>query len=279
MDNVLSMGVMNITPNSFSDGGSYLKENFLQSFHSFEIIDVGAESTAPMNEAISEDLEKERLEFFFRNTESFQNKVISLDSYKPDVVFWFFESLEKCGFKTSQFIWNDVSGQWDDPVEKFLRDYKESRFIFCHSLVPSREESTRHMHYLMEEELSSFEIVTKVQDHFKVVKEDLMGRVVFDPCFGFSKNAHQSFELMKNWKNLVQIHEHWLFGISKKSFLRSWWQENIQNGSKEFLLEKSEYLHLLWLQRVIGESHGLKSLVLRVHDHSLISLLKSFSVI
>lgn len=279
MISLQTMGVVNITPNSFSDGGRYLDPHHLKHLLKSQILDFGAESTAPMNDSISADEEKKRLEIIFDLDENtLLQKNLSLDSYRSETCFWFFEELKKRGIPNHHMIWNDVSGQWDDNVEKFLRDFEGARYIFCHSLVPRREESSHHMNYPLN--CDDKDVVAQVQSFFKRCPERFKAHTLFDPCFGFSKSASQNWALMQGWSELISVHEHWVFGISKKSFLRKWWSDVIGEESREGLLQKSEYLHLLWLQKVIEqskESKSLKTLFLRVHEPDLISLLKNFS--
>lgn len=284
------MGVMNITPNSFSDGGIFLsEESILRGLHqlsqSCDILDIGAESTAPMNVAIGAEEERVRLENFlgyfsiFLKNYSFK-RAISLDSFRPENVFWFFEELKKLGLSETSFYWNDVSGQWDDKVEKFLKDYNYSSYIYCHNLAPTRELCGRHMDYVLEganvgESLVSF-FSTKFPSNTSIEE-----RVFFDPCFGFSKTAEQNLWLLENWEYLFEKlpYRNWVIGISKKSFLRSWWKTNMPDSdhlTREGLLEKSEFLHLSFLESFLqkAKTHLVKGTLSRVHNPELAILAK-----
>lgn len=276
--NVQIMGVINVTPNSFSDGGlAFNKTGIENRLHTLsskcDILDFGGESTAPMNSSVGSEAEKERLALLletFKSTsflKSYPGK-ISLDSFRSENALWFFECLKKEGVSSEKFIWNDVSGVWDQSVEDFLKNFSDSLYVFCHNEAGNREESGKHMEKVPN--VSNGDLIPYLLDFFsKGFKE----RVFIDPCFGFSKTYEQNLYLLEHWGSLIPhfSQQGFVFGISKKSFLRRFWQENIASQSdltREVLLQKSEYLHLLWLKNALlqGENQGLQELVLRVHD-------------
>ena len=151
------MGVMNVTPNSFSDGGKFQKtaaiEKQIESFEKLGVtlLDIGAESTAPMNQPISSHEEWQRLgnilEILLRRK---WQGIVSLDSYRPGTAFQFFEALKHGGYENKQFLWNDVSGVWDKEVEGFLNTFEGSRYVFCHNECSGREQTSHHMEYRIE---------------------------------------------------------------------------------------------------------------------------------
>ena len=277
-----SMGVMNITPNSFSDGGGHLSPQAMQKtigrFQNLDVhyLDIGAESTAPMNDPISFQEEWLRLQSCLNVLSEIKwQGVISLDSYRPKTAHSFFKELKILGYNENQFLWNDVSGKYDDEVLGFLDEYKEARYVFCHNLCPSREDASHHMDHVNEDQ-SLEEFFKELIAFFKGVQAQ--DRVVFDPCFGFSKTYEQNLYLLEHFPRLVrEFSGHsWVYGISKKSFLRRWWSERIEEGNRPFLLEKSEFLHSYWLGRLMsdlrsqGQPESSQEVIFRVHDPSLI---------
>jgi len=96
--NIITMGVINITPNSFSDGGHFdsapdLEAHFKSlSTDTHLIWDIGAESTAPFNNPISYNKERERLSLALPLLERFKPAMISLDSYRGQTANWFFSA-------------------------------------------------------------------------------------------------------------------------------------------------------------------------------------------
>jgi len=281
MNKVKALGVINLTPNSFSDGGKAFSEKAF--FLSIErlikldcrIIDIGAESTAPMNEAITDFEERIRLELSFEGLKQFKDQIemVSLDSYRPKTAMWFFKELRNLGFAPHQFMWNDVSGVNDGAHLDFLESFTDSSYVFSHNLAPERELSGFHMDYL--EEGDGGELLEKLRSFFSEMQNS---RVYFDPCFGFSKTNEQNLFLLQNWQALVSFfpEANWLLGVSKKSFMRSWWADNIESGSRDFLLAKSEFLHYEFIKNVIDQvPHILKGeVLLRLHDPSLLNFSK-----
>lgn len=288
-----TMGVMNITPNSFSDGGRHLSptqmKNTLERFSALGVhyLDVGAESTAPMNDAISFQEEWLRLQTFLEVLKERPWKgAVSLDSYRPKTAFAFFKELKRQGYSGEQMLWNDISGQFDEEVETFLTDFEGARYVFCHNLAPDRDEASRHMDYVVEDQ-SSNDFQKNLVTYFKGALEKMgpfKDRVIFDPCFGFSKTYEQNMDLLEKFPDLVANfkEQSWVYGISKKSFLRRWWSEHIEDGSRGFLLEKSEFLHLQWLGRVVRdlelkrENEASHEVIFRVHEPSLVNFLGQF---
>ncbi len=282
------MGVMNVTPDSFSDGGSHLNtQNILISLRQFleqgvTILDIGAESTAPMNSAISMEDEWSRLCLILKALKECPwPHTISLDSYKPSLVLRFFNALRDLGYSEDQFIWNDVSGVWDESVESFLTNFPQGRYVYCHNEAPERELAGSHMDYSVD---SSLNITDHLVTYFsRAPLGEYQDRIILDPCFGFSKTYEQNLQLIENYAELVgkfQGHQ-WVFGISKKSFLRRWWQDSIGKNthetkeiSKEKLLIKSEFLHLLAIKKVFSSSKltSSKGVIFRVHDPEIVQL-------
>jgi dihydropteroate synthase len=209
------MGVMNVTPNSFSDGGELSLETFnqhLSSFGHIESIDIGAESTAPMNQSLSWENEWERLQPFLPLLESFQG-TLSFDTYHPETIeeilrFYLDHGLQQ------DIIWNDVSGKFDSSVKDFLSISPKFSYVLCHNLAPKRELSGKHMEYV--DPALSFEAL---KDFFSPWK---LSQVIFDPCLGFSKTYEQNWEILENFHELQKMvgHDRWLIGFSRKSFLR-----------------------------------------------------------
>lgn len=276
------MGVMNVTPNSFSDGGRFENKDAIHSQimaflkQDVSYLDIGAESTAPMNAPIGQDEEWLRLQMVLEVLkETYWEGFISLDTYKPEIANLFFKELLKRGYKSSQFLWNDVSGIWDKSVEDFFHEFSDSRYVFCHNEAPSREETSHHMKYVLEGSVE--DVFSEVVSFFKKANiKAFKNRVLLDPCFGFSKTYEQNWSLIYKFFDFMDEfpENELIFGISRKSFLRKWWQENVNKDedNREILLQKSEILHA----SVIGEfckktsPNKLKKAIFRVHDPDIV---------
>jgi dihydropteroate synthase len=131
-----SMGVINITPDSFSDGNQYnqysLFQNYFQkSLKHFDVIDIGAESTAPFNQAIDAKDEMDRYQVLIQYIQENDDPKItlSLDTYKCDVFHYLYQIVKK-HWKDSKLIFNDVSGKIDDDLKRLAKDLKNDLFMF-----------------------------------------------------------------------------------------------------------------------------------------------------
>lgn len=212
---VKRMGVMNLTPDSFSDGGELTPQNFLEKLKRFgevEALDIGAESTAPMNAAISWEEEWERIRPYLPHLKAFKG-VLSFDTYHPETI----EEILRFYVNNSwdqDIIWNDVSGKFDGFVRDFLSLSPKFSYILCHNLAPNRALSGKHMDYV-DPELT----LEKVADYLAPFA---IPQVIFDPCLGFSKTYEQNWEIINRFNELQKMtrHNRWLIGFSRKSFLR-----------------------------------------------------------
>jgi dihydropteroate synthase len=253
------MGVINITPNSFSDGGEISDlEKFksrLKSFGEIEAIDVGAESTAPKNQSISFEMEWERLAPYLPLLKSLQIP-LSLDTYHSETIIklaqnWLQEKI------TAPLIWNDVSGKFDESVHEFLKMSDKFSYVFCHNLAPSRELSGRHMDYVSMSQGDIF--LEELADHLKT---GIHERVIMDPTLGFSKTFEQNIYILNHFEELQKKvgHEKWLLGFSRKSFLRKAFQT--ENN------DELDQIHGVILKKTIKNAVG--ELWVRTHRPELI---------
>lgn len=273
------MGVINLTPNSFSDGSLYNnKTTFLMKFRETckwaDWIDLGAESTAPFNDAISFDEEMARFEeVVFSNLSEMNDpkKVISIDTYRLDT-FMAVEKVLKAHFNHSEIVWNDVSGSVDDELLKFIRDYK-NRYVFCHNLCDHRSQSSDHMSFLSEasSELFLKEVISFFKDALQKIKAP-SHRIILDPCFGFSKTKSQNLYLLKEMNTLINEfkNHHFLYGISRKSFLRFKEEMNVKKPETQALLDMVQGL---LIQTTVSDHYD--KLIFRTHNHEVFEAIEA----
>jgi dihydropteroate synthase len=240
------MGVMNVTPNSFSDGGEFFSPDTisrrLQFLSQFDAIDIGAESTAPMNASLSWQAEWERWQMILPLLKDL-TVTISADTYHPETIFELLKYWQDHKLK-SRLIWNDVSGKFDDSVREFLKTGRD--YVFCHNLAPTRELSGRHMDY------AGAEI-----DLYEYFCGHLHPQVIFDPCLGFSKTYEQNWDIIERFGELQKKlkHNRWLIGFSRKSFLKK--KYGVDN------LDELDRLHVQELEKMLEQT----SEVLWVRSH------------
>jgi dihydropteroate synthase len=215
--------IINITPDSFSDGGIFLDEkNALLHLKKLllekaDIIDVGAESTRPGAEKISASEELKRLEKIFPkivdeikkfNSRNNKNVLISLDSRR-------FEVIKKI-FKFGIDIINDVSGLENKELIDFIAK-KNLQAILMHSLsVPANPS------LVIDEKLNVVEEILKfASGKIEILLKNGVkkSQIVFDPGIGFGKTAKQSIEILKNICSFKSLDIPIYIGHSRKSFL------------------------------------------------------------
>ncbi len=212
----LIMGVVNVTPDSFSDGGLYIDaekavaraEQLLD--EGAAIIDVGGESTRPgATEPVSEEEERRRVLPVVRDLKRRRpDSVISVDTYKASVA--------RAAVDLGAEVVNDVSGfRWDSKMTKTLAELKVGA-VLMHTR--GRPEEWRSL--------------PPIGDPVLVVKRDLRqwmeaatlagikrDRLVLDPGFGFGKSFEENYPLLAHFAELQQIGFPLLAGVSRKSFI------------------------------------------------------------
>ena len=225
--------IINFTPDSFSDGGDLFsvgkvidRVRYLKSI-GITCFDIGAQSTAPKNDDVGVKVEKERLGLLF-NDPTFVNLLsgltLSIDTFRWDCIFEVYSKIKNS--KVSQVIWNDVSGVMDEDVERWLKLDSRNSYVLCHNLCGSRDKVCDHIDYI-NNDLKDRELIEHIVNFFKerlsVLDITLHPRVLLDVCFGFSKSYEQNIYLIKNHKRIEEFFSNvtaWVFGVSRKSFLR-----------------------------------------------------------
>lgn len=276
-----SMGVINITPNSFSDGGKHtssltvLDEIQLMQKYECNIFDFGAESTAPFNEGVTSQEELERFEkYLYPVIDSIPDNVLfSIDTYKIETM----RHLLQGKLKKHKVIFNDVSGSLDIELKEFLHNHPEVIYVYSHNLCSDRTFTPEHIKFKSNKYNNDF--YQEVLSYFKdaenwFFENDIKNQVWFDPCYGFSKGYQQNLSLIVDTPKLIQSfskNRKWLLGISKKSFLR---QLVGNDEDKQVQMIKAEQAHSLILNKWASHIPPEFQVVIRLHDVSLISTVK-----
>ena len=217
----LILGVVNVTPDSFSDGGINFDrdravEYALKLLHDgADIVDVGGESTRPGADVASAGdavTEKEELERVIPVISAVKQKnpqaIISVDTYKSGVA--------RAAVKAGAEIVNDVSGfLWDPQMRKTLAALK------CGAVM-------MHMRGRPQE----WKTLPPLSDAMTVVKRELRERseaavlagmkperMMIDPGFGFGKNREENYPLLRRLEEFHQLRFPLLVGVSRKSFI------------------------------------------------------------
>ena len=207
------MGILNLTPDSFSDGGKFNKKNsgYNYALNLFKIganiIDIGGESTRPGSKSISNKQEWNRI----KNTlKSIDKKItISLDTRKSDI-------MEK-GIKNSVRLINDISGlSYDDRTIKILKKYN-TPFVIQHTqgTPETMQKSPKYKNVL----LDIYDFFEK-KIKFVRLKGIKHNNIILDPGIGFGKNLKHNMNLIKNISIFHSLGFPILLGLSRKKFIK-----------------------------------------------------------
>ncbi|MDQ0220876.1 dihydropteroate synthase [Peribacillus cavernae] len=203
----LIMGILNITPDSFSDGGRYnqidtaLRHAEQMVRDGADIIDIGGESTRPHHTAVSEEEELERV---LPVIEAISNRIdipLSIDTYKAEVAR---QSLE-----AGAHIINDVWGaKADDQMAKVAGEYGVPIILMHNRDNQTYSDFVRDVFYDLYESVAL------------VKKAGVVDRnIILDPGIGFAKDLALNLEMMRNLDKLVSLGYPVLLGTSRKSMI------------------------------------------------------------
>ena len=209
------MGVINLTPDSFSDGGYYNStrkildqvKNFL--FNGVDIIDLGAQSTRPGAEEIGPEKEIKRLIPFLKKIRSeYPEILISIDTFNSEVA-------NEALLNGANWI-NDVTGgrrdvKILDVVSKF-----NCPFVITHSRGNSQNMNMLNKYdNFLSDVIKSLENSTMSALDKNISKDN----IILDPGIGFSKDTVQNLQILKNLDLFKKLNFPILIGASRKRFI------------------------------------------------------------
>ncbi|MBS7359958.1 MAG: dihydropteroate synthase [Oscillospiraceae bacterium] len=203
----LVMGILNITPDSFSDGGE--ADNFsgaLEKLHALEeegadIIDIGACSTAPFNTVIDVNTELERLSFLPELVKN-ASVPLSIDTLRPEVADY--------ALSVGVSIVNDETGAFTDEMAEVVKKYNAG-WVFMHTGGVSSKEVKVYPNGVTEEVLDFFKSM-KEQAVAVGINEDAL---CYDCGIGFGKSRNDDVRLLTDCKKLSE-YSPLLIGVSRK---------------------------------------------------------------
>ena len=229
------MGIVNITPDSFSDGGALQTldevEESVRSmiWQGANIIDIGAESTRPNAEALSSDEEWIRLKPAIQLVQAIVREfelspLISIDTYHS-------ETAQKC-LEYGVDIINDVCGLSDPKMMEIAKE-SDKTFIAMHSItVPVRPDAKLDPRENACEAFSSWVRGKQNQWAEQGLNPD---RVIIDPGVGFGKNSLQNLDLMESIREFRQLGHRVMVGHSRKRFSKSFSEQQSKDLDAETL--------------------------------------------
>lgn len=210
----LVIGVLNVTPDSFSDGGRFysidkaVKQALLMASQGADIIDIGGESTRPGATPVSITEEIERVLPVIENLQGKIDIPISIDTRKSEV------AKEAC--QVGATIINDVSGlQHDERIARVASEYSTYLVLMHMRKIPETMQNDIHYDDLIGE-ISDF--LLKAAD--KAMKFGVpKNRIIIDPGIGFGKTVEHNFSILKNIPVFRRLGFPVLIGASRKSFI------------------------------------------------------------
>jgi dihydropteroate synthase len=210
----LIMGILNVTPDSFSDGGMYYDATQAIEFalqmaeEGADIIDVGGESTRPGAKTVELQKECDRILPVIEGIRTKSDILISIDTYKSEVA--------RQSIATGAGMVNDISGMTFDPnMVDVIKDSGLPVVIMHIKGTPKNMQKNPYYEDLMRELTEYFEERKK----FARAKGILDQQIILDPGIGFGKRPQDNFQLLRELKKIVDMGFPVLIGPSKKSFI------------------------------------------------------------
>ena len=205
------MGVLNVTPDSFSDGGCYLDpvlavdRGLEMVSEGADILDVGGESTRPGATAVSEDVELGRVLPVVERLAANTDVPISIDTRKARVARF-------CVDRGTAII-NDVSGLRDPAMVRVAAETGASVVLMHMRGTPAT----------MQRDTAYEDVVLEVrgylQSQAQAAKRAGVREIAVDPGLGFGKTARQNFEILGRLRDIADLGYPVVVGPSRKSFL------------------------------------------------------------
>ena len=241
------MGILNVTSNSFYDGGKYSDEKSILSqvermlAEGATFIDVGAYSSKPNAAYVSNEEEISRLLPVIKSVvKHFPEILISVDTFRANVA--------KAAIENGACIINDISaGNLDENMMQTIADLHVP-YVMMHL-----KGNPQSMQSLAKYENVTKEILFYFSDKIAQARSFGINDFIIDPGFGFAKTVKQNFELMSNLELFQMLELPLLVGISRKSMIYK-----TLETSADFALNGTTVLNTIALQKGAN--------ILRVHD-------------
>lgn len=242
----LVMGVLNVTPDSFADGGRFLstEEALVQArrliAEGADILDIGAESSRPGSDPVPEQEELDRAAPVVEKIAKEFAVPISIDTYKPGVA-------HRC-LQLGATIVNDITGLRDAAMMKTVKQHGAAVIIMHMRGTPKT----------MQQDVDYDDVVIDVRaflaERIEAARSKGIEEIVADPGLGFGKTASQNFQLLQRLGEFRKLKTPLLIGPSRKSFL----------GSLASKLPVEERLEGTIAACCVGALNG--AAIVRVHD-------------
>ena len=241
------MGILNVTPDSFSDGGKYfepeaaLKRAVEMMEEGADIIDIGGESTRPGSDPVSVDEELRRvIPVIEQIIKINKNIIISVDTNKSQVA--------EAALQTGASIINDISGlTFDSRMIDVVKKYNACVIIMHIQGTPKNMQDNPQYKFLIDE------IFDYLHRQSSCARKHDVRNVIVDPGIGFGKTVEDNFEIIKRLEDFKTLGYPIMVGLSRKSFL-----------GKTFNLEVYERDNVSSIAEALAIKNGAK--IIRTHN-------------
>ena len=213
-ERTLIMGVLNVTPDSFSDGGKFLdtaraaEHAMAMQFAGADLLDIGGESTRPGSSGISAEEELVRVLPILQGLRGVLKIPISIDTQEPEVA--------EAALEAGAEIINDVSGLKNDPRIAEIAARKRVPLILMHMRGEPR---TMQKAGFARDVLR--DVTQGLRQSISIARKAgaAQSQIILDPGFGFGKSFAQNYELLEKLPQLAKLGYPLLVGTSRKGFL------------------------------------------------------------
>lgn len=241
------MGILNVTPNSFYDGGKHKEINSIihqvdkMISEGADFIDIGAYSSKPSAEFVSEEEEIKRLVPIVKSlVETFPNIILSVDTFRAQVA--------KASVENGVAMVNDIAaGLLDDKMLETVAALKVPYIMMHMRGNPQTMQSLTDYNDIVKEMIFYF------SERIQKARSFGISDIVIDPGFGFAKTLEQNYEVLHKMELFEMLELPILVGVSRKSMIYK-----VLESSPQEALNGTSVLNTIALQK------GAK--ILRVHD-------------
>ena len=241
------MGILNVTPNSFYDGGKHKEINSIihqvdkMLSEGADFIDIGAYSSKQSAEFVSEEEEIKRLVPIVKSlVETFPNIILSVDTFRAQVA--------KASVENGVAMVNDIAaGLLDDKMLETVAELKVPYIMMHMRGNPQTMQSLTDYKDIVKEMIFYF------SERIQKARSFGISDIVIDPGFGFAKTLEQNYEVLHKMELFEMLELPILVGVSRKSMI----YKVLENSPQE-ALNGTSVLNTIALQK------GAK--ILRVHD-------------
>ena len=241
------MGILNVTPNSFYDGGKHKEINSIihqvdkMLSEGADFIDIGAYSSKPSAEFVSDEEEIKRLVPIVKSlVETFPNIILSVDTFRANVA--------KAAVENGVAMVNDISaGLLDDKMLETVAELKVPYIMMHMRGNPQTMQSLTDYNDIVKEMIFYF------SERIQKARSFGISDIIIDPGFGFAKTLEQNYEVLHKMDLFSMLELPLLTGVSRKSMIYK-----VLESSPQEALNGTSVLNAIALQK------GAK--ILRVHD-------------